>query len=146
MWFEVWPGVKTHSTVKPLPSMTSPSARAHPARIHVAAFFDLDALFGFAGAVRAEGIGLRARPFLERLRSRRMIAVGMRDENMRDASCSPMRALQRLDMLGHIGPGIDHRHVVVAHDVDARALEGERAGIVREHARRCSGLSCTFSP
>ncbi len=51
----------------------------------------------------------------------------MGDEDMGEAAAF-QRALQRFDMLGQIRAGIDDRRIAaLPHDVDAGALEGERA-------------------
>src|ERR1041384_8809758 len=84
-------------------------------------------------AVRAEGIGHGAAPLLERFGGRRVIVWAMGDEAVRGAFVGE-RALKRIDVLGHVGPGIDHRHVLVADDVDAGAFERERARIVGDDA------------
>ncbi len=62
-----------------------------------------------------------------------MIVVGMGDENMGDVSAFE-GALQRIEMFRDRRAGIDHRHILVAHDINAGALEGERPGIVGKHA------------
>src|SRR6266566_2597544 len=41
---------------------------------------------------------------------------------------------QRGDMLVQFGAGVDHRHLALADDIGAGALEGERAGIVGDDA------------
>src|SRR3954451_2315028 len=85
------------------------------------------------GAVRAFGIDRRSGRLLDPRSVWRMVAVGVRDEDM--AHCF---AAHRIEQRGRvrrvIRTGIDDRHVALAYDVADRASEGERARIVTEHA------------
>ena len=71
-------------------------------------------------------------------RRRRMIAVGMGDENMGDGFAAH-GIEQRRDMGVVVGAGIEDRDLAAADDVAHRTLEGERARIIGDdgaHARR----------
>ena len=81
-------------------------------KIHIAVFF------ADAAAMRSVTIGRRAGQFLERRSSRRMIAMRMRDENMRDGLAFE-RAHQCFNMRVDHRAGIDHRDLTVADDVQA---------------------------
>src|SRR5438309_1119080 len=63
----------------------------------------------------------------------------MRDMLLREARH------ERSDMLFQLGAGVDHRHLALADDIGAGALEGERAGIVGDDApdARCDGFEPT---
>ena len=138
-WFEVWPGVSTAPMRQPGPSTMSPSRSVTSGTKFVVAAFlgraaDAGAVIGAARAVRAIAIG-RAR------RSPRFTAAAAGEWSrcvwvMRMCvTVSPRERLeQRLDMLGEVGAGIDHRDLAVADDVGAGALEGEGAGVARDDA------------
>src|SRR5690349_14597770 len=85
-------------------------------------------------AVRTERIGLRTTPFLERLSGRRMVGMGVGDENVRDR-LAIQRPFQRLEMLGQEGARIDDGDLAATDNVDAGALEGEGTRIARQHPR-----------
>ena len=59
--------------------------------------------------------------------------MGVGDEDMRDGLAREC-LLQRSDMLGQIGTGVDHRDLAVPDDIGAGALEGEGARITCQHA------------
>ena len=88
---------------------------------------------GPRGAVRAFGIDRGAGRRLDRRHRRRMVAVGVGDENMRHRLVAHGLE-QRGDMGGIVRAGIDDGDAAAADDVAHRALEGERPGIVRHHA------------
>ena len=74
---------------------------------------------------------------LELAGERRMVAMGVADEDVADRPPADRRK-QRGKMRLVVGPGIDHRQIVAADDIAVGAVEGERAGIVRRqppHAR-----------
>jgi hypothetical protein len=60
---------------------------------------------------------------------RRMVAMGVGDENMGDGLAAH-GVKQRGDMGVVVGPGIEDRDFAAADDVAHRAFEGERAGII----------------
>ena len=77
----------------------------------------------------------------ERRRRRRMVAMGMGDEDVADAP-SLRRAQQRFDMRRVDRAGIDDRHLLAADDVTAGPGRGEGRGIVGDdpsHQRRDLG-------
>ena len=63
---------------------------------------------------------------------RRMIAMGVGDENMRDGLAAH-GVKQRGDMGIVVGAGIEDRDFAAADDVAHRALERERSGIIGDH-------------
>ena len=138
MWLAVWPGVVTASMVQPSPVTTSPSASATSGRKSMSAEASSRSASpicsGRAGAVRALGVNRRAGRRLDLGHGRRMIAVGMGDENVGDGFAAH-GVEQRGDMGVVVRPGIDDRDLAAADDVAHRALEGERAGIVGDDAR-----------
>ena len=82
------------------------------------------------------------RPFPQRLRAgcrldRRhrggMVAVGVGDEDMRHGFAA-YGVEERRDVGGVVRTGIDDGDLAAADDVAHRALEGERARIIAEHA------------
>ena len=85
------------------------------------------------GAMRALGINRGAGGGLDPRGVRRMIAVGVGDEDMRHGLAAH-RVEQRRRMGLIIRAGIDDRDLAGADDVTDRAGEGERARIVAEHA------------
>ena len=101
--------------------------------IRVPALFHRDALLVWASAVRTEAISGRARPFLKRAGRGRMIAMGMRDEDMGHVLALQSGA-QIGEMFGIVGTRIDHCNLAFADNRDAGAFEGERAGIGCEQA------------
>ena len=130
MWFAVWPGVVTASSVQPSPLTTSPSASATSGRKSMSAEASsrgaladmkrpsqpMRPLRVDCGAGRRLDLGHRGR----------MIAMGVGDENMGDGLAAH-RVEQRRDMGVVVGAGIEDRHLAAADDVADRALEGERA-------------------
>ena len=82
-------------------------------------------------AVRPLGINRRAGGGLDPRRVRRVVAVGMGDQNMRHGLAAH-GVQQRLGMRLVVGSGIDDRDLALANDVTDRAGEGERARIVAE--------------
>ena len=84
------------------------------------------------GTVRAFGINRGAGGGLDPRGVRRMVAVGMGDQDMRHGLATH-RTQQRRGMSLVIGTGIDDGDVALAHDVTHRAGEGERTRIVAEH-------------
>ena len=92
-------------------------------------------------AVRALGVNRGAGRRLDLGRRRRMIAMGMGDENVGYGF-----AAHRIEQRGNMGvvlrTGIDDRDLAAADDVAHRALEGERARIIGDdgaHAGRHVG-------
>ncbi len=85
------------------------------------------------GAVRAFGINGSAGGGLDPRRVRRVVLVGVGDQDVRHALATH-RVQQRLRMRRVVRPGIDDRHLAAADDIADRAGEGERRGIVAEHA------------
>jgi hypothetical protein len=83
------------------------------------------------GAVRALGVDRRAGGGLDPRGVRRVVAVGVGDENMRHG-LAPDGTEQRPGMRLVVGAGIDDGDITLAHDVAHRAGEGERARIVAE--------------
>ena len=112
MWLAVWPGVVTASSVQPGPLTTSPSASARSGLKSVS----LEASSRGAsptcsardGAVRALRQHQRAGRGLDRRHGRRMIAVGVGDEDMRHGLAAH-RVEQRRDVRRIVGTGIDDR-------------------------------------
>ena len=90
------------------------------------------------GAVRPLRQHDRAGRGLDRTYGRRMIAVGVRDQDMGDGFTAH-GIKQRLHMRRIVRPGIDDRDFAAADDVTHRALEGERARIVGEDAAQPVG-------
>ena len=84
------------------------------------------------GAVRTLGIDGRARRRLDPRSVRRMVAVGVGDEDMRHRLAADSIE-QRFRMRLVVGAGIDDGDVTPAYDVAHRAGEGERARIVAEN-------------
>src|SRR6185437_1868301 len=72
--------------------------------VEIAAGFDLGFEIVAGPTMRAEGIGLGTAPLFERLGSRGVIAMAMRDEDVRDALAGEC-ALQGFNVLGQVGPG-----------------------------------------
>src|SRR5258706_10761863 len=99
----------------------------------VAAFFHAWPVLMMAGAMRAKGEGLRAAPFLQRLRGGRMVGMGMCDEDVRDRLAHE-RILQCLYVLRNKWTGIDYGNLVRADDINTRPLERDRSRIARKHA------------
>ncbi len=86
-------------------------------------------------AMRAKRIRLRAGQRLQRCGRRRMILVGMGDQDMADTLSRQCGGHGR-DMLRQIRARIDHRDLVAAPDhIDAGAAKGESAGIGRQQPR-----------
>src|SRR5579875_3247824 len=112
-WFEVWPGVCTASSSHPGPLTRSPSRSAMSGTKPQS---PPSSTAASAGA-----------------RRRRMIAMGVGDEDVRDALVAEPGE-QSLDMLGKIGAGIDHGDRAFADDIGAGALERERARVPRNDA------------
>ena len=83
------------------------------------------------GAMRPLGIDGRAGGGLDPRGVRRVVAMGMGDQNMRHGLAAH-GVQQRFRMRLVIGAGIDDRDLALAHDVADRAGEGERARIVAE--------------
>ena len=85
------------------------------------------------GAVRTLGIDGGAGRSLDPRGVRRMVAMGMRDENMRHGLAAH-GVQQRVRMRLAVRTGIDDRDLAPAQDIADRAAESERARIVAEHA------------
>ncbi len=85
------------------------------------------------GAMRPLGIDRRAGGGLDPRRVRRVVAMGMGDENMRHGLAAH-GIEQRPGMRFIIRAGIDDRDLALADDVADRSGEGERARIVAENA------------
>ena len=88
--------------------------------------------------VRAFGENFCAGRRLDLGHRRRMVAMGVGDEDVRHGLAAH-RIEQRRDMGVVVRAGIEDRHLAAADDVADRALEGERARIVgghRAHQRR----------
>ncbi len=77
---------------------------------HVAALFDDDTFFSLSASVRTEAVNRGACPLLERARSRRMIAMRMRDKDVRHRLVL-QRVAQHIQMMRVIGTRIDHGDV-----------------------------------
>ena len=91
--------------------------------------------------VRAFGVHRGAGRRLDLGHGRRMVAMGVGDEDVGDGLAAH-RVEQRGDMGVVVGAGIEDRDFAAADDVAHRALEGERARIVGDdgaHARRHLG-------
>ena len=89
-------------------------------------------------AVRALRIDHGTGRGLDLRHGRRMIAMGVGDENMGHGFAAH-RIEHRRDMGLVVRAGVEYRHLAAADDVTDRPLEGERTGIVgddRAHARR----------
>ena len=80
-----------------------------------------------------EGVDRRAGRLGHGARGRRMIGVGVGDEDVRDRLAAH-RVEHGVDVVGHVRAGIDDRHLAVADDVGAGAHEGEGTGVLRHHA------------
>ena len=98
--------------------------------IEIAAFLDRDSAVGAVGAVAPSG---RAGQRPEPLRRRRMVEMGMRDNDMahrfaveRRHDCLDMRLVRR--------PRVDDRDLALADDVGPRAVEGEGARVAGDDA------------
>ena len=133
MWLAVWPGVATASMVQPAPRTTSPSASARSGRKSVSLLAssprrlaDIERSRRAMRAFRQHG---RAGRRLDARHRRRMIAMGVGDEDMRDGLAAH-RVEQRRDMGLVERAGIDDGDTAAPDDVAHRALEGERAWIV----------------
>src|SRR4029453_12076781 len=85
------------------------------------------------GAVRTLGIDGGAGGGLDPRRVRRVIAMGMGDQDVRHGLAAH-GVQQRLRMRLVVRTGIDDRDVALAYDVADRAGEGERARVVAENA------------
>jgi hypothetical protein len=103
----------------------------------IAAFFGdaahTSAILGAARAVGTEAVSGGARHVLQRRRRRRVIDMGMGDENVRHGLAGE-RFEQRFHMRGDCRAGIDDGDAVPADDVGAGALEGEGARVARDDA------------
>src|SRR6202011_728319 len=86
-----------------------------------------------SAGVRAEPISRRAGRPLERPRRRRVVAMRVGDQDMRDLLAREAGE-QRLDMIGEVRPRVDHRDLAVADDIGPGAAEGKGAGIARHDA------------
>src|SRR5205085_8126430 len=62
-----------------------------------------------------------------------MVAVGVGDQDMRDLLASEPGE-QRFNMIGEVGPRVDHRDLAMADDIGPGASERERAWIARDDA------------
>src|SRR6516225_1035317 len=82
----------------------------------------------FAAGMWPEPIGRGAGCILQRSRRWRMVAVSVGNQNM-GHPLDRQASQQRLDMLGEVGSGIDHRHLAIANDVGTGTLEGKGARI-----------------
>ena len=140
-WFEVCPGVWTASKRQPLPATRSPSRnRDIGNEVPVAAFLD-PGVAALPTGMRTETVGRRTGRRLQRLRRRRMVAMGVGDQDM-GHPLAREAGEQCLDMLGEVGTGVDHRDLAAADDVGSGTPEGERARIARDDAAdpRCDRL------
>ncbi len=93
---------------------------------------------GRAGAVRSLCVHRGAGRGLDLRHRRRMVAMRMGDEDVRDRLAAH-GIEQRRDVGVVVGAGVKDRDLAAADDVADRACEGERAGIVghdRPHVRR----------
>ena len=86
------------------------------------------------GAVRALGINRRAGRSLDPRRVRRVVAMGVGDQDVRHglAAHGIQQRLRRARLV--VGAGIDDRDLAPAYDVADRAGEGEGARIVAQNA------------
>ena len=136
-WFEVWPGVCTASKRQPPPrDLVAVAQDDIGDEIPVAAFLAAGLAAPSAG-MRPEAVGRRAGRLFQRLRRRRMVAVGVGDEDMGDLLAGEARQ-QRRDMLGKVGAGIDDRDLALADDIGAGALKVNGPGL-RATMRRMPG-------
>src|SRR2546423_4046681 len=83
------------------------------------------------GAMRALTEGWRARRGFDALRGGRVVAMSMRDQDMRDRLV-PNRIDERLDMRFVKRPGINDGNAIAADNVADRSLERERSWIVAQ--------------
>ena len=94
--------------------------------IEIGALLDLFAVA--TAAMGSERIRRRARRGLDRHRCRRMVEVGVGDQDVAHGF-APHRVEERLDMRGQIGARIDDRHRAGPDDVGAGAVERKGTGI-----------------
>src|SRR5207248_5805478 len=88
-------------------------------------------LAALAAGMWPKAVGRRAGRFLQGLGGRRMVAMGMGDQDMGDLLVGEARQQCR-DVLRELGAGVDDRHLTFADDIGAGALERERPGVARD--------------
>jgi hypothetical protein len=94
-----------------------------------------------AHGVGAEPVGRGAGRRLQRLRRRRVVTMGVRDQDV-GHPLARETGEERLDMLGKIRTGVDHRDLANTDDVGSGSPEGEGARIARNDPadHRCDWL------
>ena len=136
MWLAQWPGVVIASSAQPSPSTTSPSASTRsgrksmsPRRIRAARASPM--LSGRAARCGpSPSVGAPVAALMPR-RRRRMVAMGVGDEDMRHRLAAH-GVEQRRDMRVVQRARIDDGDAAAADDVAHRSLEGERPRIVAQ--------------
>ena len=126
------PGVATAVTGSPS-TVDRFAVGKHPVRRIIAVERGIGARADGLQRERRTADDRRAGPLRQRPRRGAVVAVSVRAHDRRD--CPPGdRLLQRVEMLGKVGAGIDHRDLAVADQIGLRAEIGECRRIVREHA------------
>ena len=97
----------------------------------IAAFFDLRP--AAVAAMGAVAIGRRSGRLLKGGRCRRMIAMGMCDQDMRDGLAFD-RTLKGRNMIVIQRPRIDHCNLALPDDIGTGSVKRETAGVVTDHA------------
>ena len=120
-WFGAWPGVCNASSRNSVPSIVSPSASTRSR-----SSFTSSAFGNFPNAPTSAPVFLRIR-----VRRGPVVGMGVREQDPAHA-VAHRRADDRLDVLGDIGTGIDHRDLVDADEIRVRARTGHEARIVRQ--------------
>ena len=128
----MWPGVWTASTFQPSPCDHVAVVELDVGRERKIARL-LRLLVARRPGMRAVGIDLGAGRLGERGRRRHVIDMGVGDQDVRHRLAAH-GAQHGVDMVLLVGAGIDDRHLAVADDVGAGALEGEGTGIVGDDA------------
>src|SRR5260370_1840003 len=100
--------------------------------IPVAAFLDRR-VAALAAGMPAEPVGRSAGCRLQRSRRRRVVAVRVSDQYMRDL-LSRQPGEQRLDMLGEVRTRVDSCNLAMTYDIGPGAAERQGAGIARYDA------------
>ena len=141
MWFDVWPGVCTHSKDHPLPlDEVAVSHLDLGHELHVAALLHLHSVL--PRAVRTVAVdGARPHLRLERPGGGRVVVVGMGDEDVAHLLAGDGGG-EGLYVVGKVRPRVDDRDPAAPDDVGAGPVEGEGARVARDdppHGHRPRG-------